>query len=55
MGTKAFFFKDGQDLNMFVVEKGSNREGEMEGLEKRGVANETRSCIRQDGKDLGHM
>lgn len=29
------FFKDGQDWNMCVVEKGYNREGEMEGLEER--------------------
>lgn len=55
MGTKGFFFKDGQDFNMFIVEKGSSREGEMEGLEERGVADGTRSCIKQDGKDLAQV
>lgn len=35
MWEQKVFFKDGQDLDMFVAEKGSVREGEMEGLEER--------------------
>lgn len=37
---------------MFIPEKGSSREGEMEGLEKGEVADGARSCIRQERKDL---
>lgn len=28
------FCRDGQDLNVFIVDKGSSRGGEMKGLEK---------------------
>lgn len=50
------FCKDGQGWNVFIVDKGSSRGGEVKGLERWGrVACGTRSFIRQDGKDFGRM